>query len=192
MKYINHMTCAHDDEKMQRLIDLHGMAGYGAYWLITEKIASQIRKESMSTSLRLSYRSWGHSLHVDPRTASKWIRSIGECGLAIVEHDSNGASINIPNLLKYGDEYIKRVGIKSRVSPDNVGSLSHLLEVPALPKEKKDLKDLQQPVDNSNVPLLTDGADDGGNGSGAIPPPAPLIDQGALNARIESVKRLNR
>ncbi len=172
MKYINHMTCAHDDEKMQRLIDLHGMAGYGAYWLIAEVIASQIRKESMSTSIRLSYKSWGHRLHVDPRTASKWVRSLGETGLAIVDHDANSASVDIPNLLKYGDEYIKRVGIKSRVYPEGIGSLSHLPAVPALPEEKKDLKDLRQPVDNSGIPPTTDGANDGGNAKGH-PPVAP-------------------
>jgi hypothetical protein len=148
------MTCAHDDEKMQKLIDLHGMAGYGAYWLIAEVIASQIRKESMSTSLRLSYRSWGHRLHVDPRTASKWVRSLGEVGLATIDHDANGASVDIPNLLKYGDEYIKRVGIKSRVYPASVGSLSHLPAVPALPEEKKDLN-LRQPVDNSVAPPIS-------------------------------------
>lgn len=173
MKYINHMTCAHDDEKMQKLIDLHGMAGYGAYWLIAEVIASQIRKESMSTSLRLSYRSWGHRLHVDPRTASKWVRSLGEVGLATIDHDANGASVDIPNLLKYGDEYIKRIGSKSRQNPDKRGSLSHQQAVPAVPEEKKDLKDLRQPVDNSVAPPITDGANDGGDGLGATPPSAP-------------------
>ena len=133
MKYINHMTSSHDDEKHRAAMDLAGLQAYGAYWIICEKIAAQIRPECVSTSLQLSWKSWASSLQVDPRVARRLVRVIGESRLAIVEETDSGARVNIPNLLKYGDEYTKKVLKKSGQTPDKLPTISGSPAVPALP-----------------------------------------------------------
>jgi hypothetical protein len=126
MKYITHMTSASDDEKHQAAMDRSGLEIYGAYWIIVEKIAAQIRPECVSTSLQLSWRSWASKLQVDPRVARRLVIVIGEVGLAIVKETGSGARVDIPNLLKYGDEYTKRLGISSRQTPDKLPIVSGL------------------------------------------------------------------
>ena len=127
------MTSSHDDEKHRAAMDLAGLQAYGAYWIICEKIAAQIRPECVSTSLQLSWKSWASSLQVDPRVARRLVRVIGESRLAIVEETDNGARVNIPNLLKYGDEYTKKVLKKSGQTPDKLPTMSGSPAVPALP-----------------------------------------------------------
>ena len=139
MKYINHMTSSHDDEKHRAAMDLAGLQAYGAYWIICEKIAAQIRPECVSTSLKLSWKSWASSLQVDPRVARRLVRVLGESRLAIVEETDSGARVNIPNLLKYADEYTKKVLKKSGQTPDKLPTMSGLPALPALP-DKQNLK----------------------------------------------------
>jgi hypothetical protein len=143
MKYFNHLSCAGDDSKVQALREEFGLEGYAAYFLILEKIASQIRRESGSPSLSLSLRKWADHLDRDPRWVRRVLQSSHEVGLFIVEiapsvrrstsgdtrssHHSRESTqsratevitITAPNLLKYADEYSKKIGIKSRHSPD--------------------------------------------------------------------------
>ena len=173
MKYINHMTIAHDDSKIQALRDKHGLAGYGAYWVIVEKIAAQVRPESPEPELTLSLKKWALHLDIRPVFAAKLIRTQHELGLISVRTNGEVWTLSAPNVLKYADEYTKKVGIKSRQSPDkcpdSVGNPS-LPALPALQEQKKDLK--TGPVDNSGISRLTAGADNGGNAEGH-PPVAP-------------------
>jgi hypothetical protein len=187
VKYINHMTSSHDDEKHQAAMDRAGLEVYGAYWIIAEKIAAQIRPECVSTSLQLSWKSWASKLQVDPRVARRLIRVMGEVKLVILEETDSGALVSIPNLLKYGDEYTKKVLKKSGQYPDKLPTLHRSPAVPAVP-EQKDLKPVPvETVDNSR----SDGADDGGNGLGAIPPSAPTL-LAIPKERKELVRKLNQ
>ena len=156
MKYINHMTSSHDDEKHRAAMDVAGLEVYGAYWIVCEKIAAQIRPECVSTSLQLSWKSWASSLQVDPRVARRLVRVMGESKLCIVQETDSGARVDIPNLLKYGDEYTKKVLKRSGHCPDKVPTLSGTPAVPALPAvpDKQDLKPI---------------APTPGNGSGSKP-----------------------
>ncbi len=174
MKYINHMTASGDDEKHQALMARVGLRGYGAYWIIAEKIGAQIRPESCDTSMGLTWQRWGNHLGVEGDSARRLIRSMAEVGLIELEEAGKIACVNMPNILKYADEYTKRVGIKSGHSPDTTrDKLRKLSGTPALPAvpEEQDLKN--RPcgiVDNS---ASGDGADGGVALLGAAPPPAP-------------------
>jgi len=164
MKYINHMTTSIEDQKHEALIEKCGLAGYGAYWVIVEKIGAAIRPESVSTSLTLTWRNWARHLRVDDvRTAKHLIKNMAEVGLILLEireigptstlqvgrsgahhrlishrSESELATIGVPNILKYGDEYSRKVGIKSGRTPDKLRSVSGFPALPALP----DIKDL--------------------------------------------------
>jgi len=118
MKYINHMTCAGDDEKIQSLRDRHGVAGYGIYWLLIERVAAQIRPESISTSLTLSVSKWAKYLDIKPGYLLKTVSTCSELGLISVERRNDLVTIGIPNILKYCDEYTRKVRRVSGQTPD--------------------------------------------------------------------------
>jgi hypothetical protein len=178
MKYINHMTSSHDDEKHQAAMDRAGLEVYGAYWIICEKIAAQIRPECVATSLQFSWKSWGSKLQVDPRVARRLIRVMGEVKLAIVKETDSGARVDIPNLLKYGDEYTKKVLRKSGQAPDNVPTNNGSPAVPAVP-DKQDLK--PGPVEIVDNSAKDTGADARGGLLEAPPRAAPV--KGTRRAR---------
>ncbi|MDA8178316.1 MAG: hypothetical protein M0T69_02080 [Deltaproteobacteria bacterium] len=178
MKYINHMTCAFQDEKIQAAVAMGGLKVYGAFWVLVEAIGAQIRPESVSVGLTLTWPQWASKLLVDVRIARRIASTLQTCGVILLQDTGKSARIEIPNILKYADEYSRKVGIKSGHSPDttpdkfrkNSGAPA-LPAFPALPEEKKDLR--TGPVDNSGVLPLTDGADAGGGLLGASPPAAP-------------------
>ena len=118
MKYFNHLTCAGEDSKIQRVRDVYGLAGYGAYFLILEKIAAQIRRESGDPSLTLSMRKWCQHLDRRPAWTNDFLIFADSVGLLSVTFNKDVVTIKVPNLLKYADEYSRKVGIKSGQPPD--------------------------------------------------------------------------
>jgi len=194
MKYVAHMTCAFQDEKIQAAVAEGGIKVYAAYWIIIEAIAAQIRPESISVELTLTWQQWGARLGVDPRNCRKLTTILQKVSVILLQDHGKSATIKIPNILKYADEYTKKVCKKSGQTPDTsrdkVGAMSGSPALPDLLKEKKDLKDLRQPVDNSVVLPVIGGADNGGNAEGH-PPVAPTLEV-AIKERAEAVRRLNR
>jgi hypothetical protein len=132
MKYLKHVTVAGEDEKIQALRSQHGLAAYGAYWLILEKIATQFRAESISTSLTLSVRKWGQHVEMKPTWIRKVLMSGHSLGLWSAVTNGELITINVPNLLKYCDEYTKKVRRVSGQTPEAVRSGPGLPALPAL------------------------------------------------------------
>jgi hypothetical protein len=136
MKYFNHMTSSVEDQKHEELIERTGLAGYGAYWIVLEKIASQIRPECVSTSLKLSWRNWARHLRTSTQKAQVLLRSMNDARLVRITEIDGLIEVDVPNILKYGDEYTKRLGIKPRQTPDKLPRISGTPAVPAVPEEK--------------------------------------------------------
>jgi hypothetical protein len=44
MRWFKHMTDTRSDEKIARLLDAQGLAGYGLWWRILETVAGQMKK----------------------------------------------------------------------------------------------------------------------------------------------------
>ena len=120
MKYFNHMTSSAEDEKHEILIDKAGLAGYGAYWIVLEKVASQIRRESISTSLALSWRNWARYLRSSTKKSQFLLKSAQEAGLLQLTEEGSMVRVDIPNLLKYADEYTRKLRTNSRLTPDKL------------------------------------------------------------------------
>ena len=177
MKYVAHMTCAFQDEKIQAAVAAGGIKAYAVYWILIEAIAAQIRPESISVELTLTWAQWAGRMGIDPRNARRMTTILHETSVILLQDHGKHATIKIPNILKYADEYTKKVCKKSGQTPDisrdNIPRLSGSPALPALPTKEKGLKDLPQPVDNFSPPA-TDGANDGGNAEGH-PPVAPTL-----------------
>lgn len=139
MKYVNHMSSSVEDEKHEALIDKAGLAGYGAYWIVAEKIAAQIRPEQVATSLALSWRNWARHLRTSTQKAQFLLRSAHAVGLIILTEQAGIAKVDMPNILKYADEYTKRVGIPSGHAREKLPRDSGTPALPALP-EVQDLR----------------------------------------------------
>jgi hypothetical protein len=175
MKYINHMTTSSEDDRHAEMMERaggneKGLAAYGLYWVIAERIAAQIRPEQITTWMTRSWKKWGEMCGIRPTLFQKRVKSMAEVGLIFLYCDEKSACIHLPNLLKYADEYTKTVLKKSGQTPESVGRISSPPALPAYP-DKKDLKILSTgAVDNSR---LGDGASAGGDGLGATPPAAP-------------------
>ena len=133
MKYINHMTSSCDDEKHSMAIYKMGLAAYGAYWIIVEKIASQIRPESVSTSIRVPNELWSSWLRTRSDHALRLLRTLHDTKLIVCEFINGYTSVSVPNILKYGDEYTKRLLPKRTKTPDTLPILSGF---PAVPEQQ--------------------------------------------------------
>jgi hypothetical protein len=186
MKYFKHITVAGEDEKIQALRAQHGLAAYGAYWLVLEKITAQFRSESLSTSLTLSVRKWAQHVEMKPSWIRKVLMSGHSLNLWSVSVCGELITVNAPNLLKYCDEYTKKVRRVSGQTLEPVRSDPGLPALPALP-DKQDLKTgACGIVDNSPKNAGATAAD--GGVLEAPPPPAPT--GGNTNLPTE-IKNLN-
>ena len=191
MKYVTHLTVAAEDDKHEDLRErmgggVSGLAAYGAYWMVLEKIGAQIRPESVSTSMTKTVSKWSEIAGVKTSWFRKWSRAAHEAGLIRLSENGNKVTIGVPNILKYCDEYSRKLGIKSGRPPDKLRSDSGTPALPALP-DKQDLKTgACGIVDNSPKNAGAKPAD--GGVPEAPPPPAPT--GGNTHLPIE-IKNLN-
>ena len=140
MKYVTHLTVAAEDDKHEDLRErmgggVSGLAAYGAYWMVLEKIGAQIRPESVSTSMTKTVSKWSEIAGVKTSWFRKWSRAAHEAGLILLSENGNKITIGTPNILKYADEYSRRVGIISRQTPDKLPRVSGTPALPALQED---------------------------------------------------------
>ena len=135
MRWFKHMTCAYDDEKLSAAVDLLGMEGYGFFWRILEVVAEKL-DETGDCSCTFSSKKWGGFFGFSARKFEKFVRIFAEKRIFSVEFLENSIMVNIPNLLKYKDEWTTKKGRNSGVAPEEVRS-----------------KDIEEDKDNIKTPL---------------------------------------
>lgn len=186
MRWFKHMTSSADDEKLSRLMDTCGLAGYGFFWRVLELIAAQV-DDSGKNFAAYSKRTWCMKLAINHQTWSKMIASCEQAGLFIVSteglgdskaearrglDDSNGRAssdqvirVESPNILKFRDEWTERKS-KTRESLGS-NSLSRA-RVPDLDpdtekeEEKKKNTTTQGTTGNNNHARASEGPTGGG------------------------------
>ena len=116
MRWFKHMTVAHSNEKISRLLELCGLAGLGAWWFLLELIAGAMGKEDQKCWAEHSLARWAKLMDIHPNQAKKYLKCMQSAGLIGLEIIEGRYRVIVPNLLKYRDEYSK--------SPDMLRSLS--------------------------------------------------------------------
>jgi hypothetical protein len=113
MRWFKHLTETRQDERVARLIDRAGYAGYGLFWAVLEVIASQIEKGSGKCSVCYPVSRWAAALSLQPQNVRRQLAAVVAAGL--LEMRSEGAEIELSahNLLKYRDEWQSRLGSHS-------------------------------------------------------------------------------
>jgi hypothetical protein len=123
MKWFRHMTASHDDEKLALLQAEFGLEGYGFYWLTLEIIAKQMEPGSDKTFVEYPIAIWRKFYGFSPKKLRKFAEFCSEFEIFSVEFFEKSMSIDCPNLLKYRDEWSKKVSKKSGVTPEPLRSL---------------------------------------------------------------------
>lgn len=118
MRWLKHLTASHQDEKITRLFDAAGHAGYGLWWHILEVIGQEITRDNPNRcSLTYSIRTWSRRLYLPPHLVRTRLELLAGVGLVSLRYEQGELEVRVPNILKYKDEYQE----KSRHTPDTVG-----------------------------------------------------------------------
>ena len=107
MRWFKHMAASANDEKLSRLMDAAGLEGYGFWWRVVEAVAGNMGADDR-TSAAFSAKKWGNSLGISPKKFRTLAGLCADFGLFSVEHSENLIRIDIPNILKFRDEYTDR------------------------------------------------------------------------------------
>jgi len=182
VRWFKHRSDAADDESLAAMIDKFGVAAYGIYWIILEKIAAQM-DASGCTSVQYPVKKWQNFTGTSPALLRKVTGFLSEpknfrSGNAVfsLKNEGNLLEISCPKLLKYRDEYTRKTstGVRSvsGETPDNVA-----LEAEAEADTEKEL------AGNSTISSQNNGM---GETDSDLPPPLPPVPAGL----VEEVARM--
>lgn len=104
MRWMKHMCNSQDDELMATTIERFGAEGYGAWWIIMEKIASLMDK-SERTSARYPTRKWQQYTGLSAKKLRDLLDFWSCYGNITVVDEGIFITVCNPNLAKYRDEY---------------------------------------------------------------------------------------
>ena len=107
------MSDASTNEKLAEVLDTHGAAAYGVFWLIVEAVAFKMN-ESDKCEVRYSNKKWAQIAHVDSRTLAKYLQTFCKLSLIMQQNYDKYVSIKIPKLLKLRDNYTKNLQVTSQ------------------------------------------------------------------------------
>lgn len=159
MRWFKHLTGAHQDEKMARLVSELGLEGYGFYWLILETIAGQIEAGSNRTALTYPVAFWRKITGFSPKKLRNFAEICSKIGIFSAEFSENSLTIDIPNILKYRDEWSRKKGKNSGVAPE--------------PLRTKDTDTETETEEDKTPPTPPLGGGDGLGAVDSLPPEEP-------------------
>jgi hypothetical protein len=112
MRWFKHLTDSWHDEKIAAIVAEHGLEIYGFWWRLLEIVAKQMDK-SCRTNCNYSVKVWGKFAGISPKKFQKFCQILEENKLIISKNGHKSLEINIPNLLKFRDEYTRKEHNKS-------------------------------------------------------------------------------
>jgi len=122
MRWFKHMTASSDDEKLSRLKDAYGLEGYGFWWSVVEIVADKVG-EVRQTSAEFSPKKWGNLVGISPKKFRILAEFCANLQLFSVAFSENLIKIDMPNILKFRDEYTERQHKKSGQNRDKLPPL---------------------------------------------------------------------
>lgn len=107
MRWFKHLTSSWDDEKVAAIRAEYGLEIYGFWWRILEIIAKQMDK---GPKVKCSYseKVWASFCGISVKKFKKFSKTLEENDLIISKNCGRGIEIEIPNLVKFRDEYTSR------------------------------------------------------------------------------------
>lgn len=88
---------------------VYGPEGYGVWWLMVEVVAKQMNK-SLRCEAEYPVAVWSKKFYISKRKTLEILRVFSEKNLIFLKESEKKISVEIPNLLKFRDEYSQRSG----------------------------------------------------------------------------------
>lgn len=121
MRWIKHLTCARQDEKIVALISDCGHTACAVWWMVLEIVAGQMDPKSPKCSLTYPVSRWATELQLRPQHVKMRLEQLAvDRGVGALlrlswsgvggKEGNSYATVEIPNILKYRDEYSKKSG----------------------------------------------------------------------------------
>jgi hypothetical protein len=117
MRWIKHLTCSWEDEKLSCVTAEHGLEIYGFWWRILEIIGKQM-DSSGRTFCEYPTKVWAKFAGVSPKKFQKLAGILTEKKLILSKNGGGLLRIDIPNLVKYRDEWTRKKDGQSRKTPE--------------------------------------------------------------------------
>ena len=160
MLWFRHLSHASDDEKLSRLIEIHGLKGYGFYWRLIEIISSQM-DESDKFSCSYSVQKWAKNVDLRPTSFNRMLETCTKLNLFSIETREELLTINCPTLLRMRDEYTKRRGREKENVEEISGHYPDTIRRVSGNNKAKQSKAKQKKTNNNIPPVdLTTDSDD--------------------------------
>ena len=119
MKWFKHTTDASDDEFLAEVEDIFGLDGYARWWKLLEAVARQMDKSDRCAA-SYSWQKWQTILRGKRNKLETFLFHCQNKRKIKLKQNGNILEIEIPNLVKYRDEYSKKSGqSKKNVPPKN-------------------------------------------------------------------------
>jgi hypothetical protein len=116
MRWFKHMSNSRQDEKLASLMDELGLEGYGFWWCLLEIIAQGVDEKSKTAAV-FSARRWGSMLGISAKKFQTYAGFCARLGLCRWENFEKRVVIDIPNILKFRDEWTERKAKKAGFAP---------------------------------------------------------------------------
>jgi hypothetical protein len=112
------MTDASADEKVAHLLARGGLASYGLYWRVLETIGRQIENGSEKCAVSYPISTWAAALQVPPQNVCRRLAVVVAAGLLQMSRIGATVTLSAPNMLKYRDEWQRKLRSRSGVAPE--------------------------------------------------------------------------
>jgi hypothetical protein len=109
IRWFKHLSEAADDEKLADILTEYGPEGYGVWWLMIEVVAKQMDK-TLRCEAEYPIGVWSKKCFVSKRKTLEFLQLFAEKKLIFLKENEKKISVEIPNLLKFRDEYSTRSG----------------------------------------------------------------------------------
>jgi hypothetical protein len=119
VRWFTHLTALRRDEGVARLISRYGFEAYGHLQAVMEEVAGRMDATS-HCSVTYPVSEWSRILSVRGSHMRHRLSKLRVTGWVTVSWKGSEATVTIPKLLKWRDEYTR----KSRQTPESVGPLS--------------------------------------------------------------------
>jgi hypothetical protein len=151
MKWFQHLTTAQDDEDLTALLERHGAEGYGVYWMLGELVGRNVKDHTDAPETEMLRATWARKCYVSERKFDQIVTFLHRRQKIDVRERVEGrhayVTIRHEKVLKYCDEWIKKLRSKSGATPESLGTNSGVTPAKESKerKERKERKGIEAP-----------------------------------------------
>ena len=154
MRWIKHPSSFCRSAAMTDVREALGPAGYGATWLLLERIAEAWNGKT-EPELRVSVREWAKTCGLSSKKLQELLNVLKNHAIIFAEIEESKLRLTAPILLELQDEWTGRTRKNSGVAPEPVGSDSGIQQNIPEKEKNKDRHALPLPTRMSLYPVLS-------------------------------------